>query len=220
MVRRAWALSQTAPHLPCLRLLPSATAIALAVNFARYTPLTILFPHPGCIVAVARAQPDGLPPDVTQVQMAERFDTLSGRRVYLVDARFDDSDIFMLQMEAWFREHRHRCALHGDHTQPDVALFRRFATRARPPWWAGHCHLRSGGRRAASILKSTMACPRPLCRRTSFRRRSARPPPRDASREVCLCAPACDGPDGRAAAAIHRRRRSGHGRPVQESSRP
>ena len=79
-------------------------------------------------MTVRALNPMGYPPDVSQVQMAERFDTLSGRRVYLVDARFDDSDIFMLQMEAWFREHRpdidaRYVAKKGIYTQPDVALF-------------------------------------------------------------------------------------------------
>ena len=31
--------------------------------------------------------------------------TLDGKTVYLVDCRFDDSDVFLRQMEAWFAEH-------------------------------------------------------------------------------------------------------------------
>ena len=57
-------------------------------------------------MTVRAMNPMGYPPDVTPVQMAPRPESLSGRIVYLVDARFDDSDIFMQQMEAWFREHR------------------------------------------------------------------------------------------------------------------
>ena len=45
------------------------------------------------------------PPVVTQKALAPRLDTLSGKTVYLVDCRFDDSDIFLGQMQAWFAEH-------------------------------------------------------------------------------------------------------------------
>jgi len=34
-----------------------------------------------------------------------RLATLEGRTVYLVDCRFDDSDIFLGQMRAWLAEH-------------------------------------------------------------------------------------------------------------------
>jgi hypothetical protein len=44
--------------------------------------------------------PVGFPPKVTP-----RLDTLDGKTVYLVDCRFDDSDIFLGQMQAWFGEH-------------------------------------------------------------------------------------------------------------------
>ena len=79
---------------------------------------------------VRALHPMGYPPDVQQVQMAPRFDTLQGKTVYLVDARFDDSDIFMQQMEAWFREHRpdiHAIYVpkRGIYTQPDPELFER-----------------------------------------------------------------------------------------------
>lgn len=49
--------------------------------------------------------PMGYPPKVTPKQMAPRLDTLDGKTVYLVDARFDDSDIFLKQMQNWFAEH-------------------------------------------------------------------------------------------------------------------
>jgi hypothetical protein len=79
-------------------------------------------------MTVRALNPMGYPPDVHPVQMARRLNALSGRRIYLVDARFDDSDIFMLQMEAWFRQHRpdidaRYVAKKGIYTQPDVALF-------------------------------------------------------------------------------------------------
>ncbi len=49
--------------------------------------------------------PMGYPPKVMPKQMAPRLDSLDGKTVYLVDARFDDSDIFLKQVQAWFAEH-------------------------------------------------------------------------------------------------------------------
>jgi hypothetical protein len=49
--------------------------------------------------------PVGFPPKVTRKPPAPRLDTLDGKTVYLVDCRFDDSDIFLGQMQAWFAEH-------------------------------------------------------------------------------------------------------------------
>ena len=49
--------------------------------------------------------PVGYPPQITQLGMAERPDTLEGKTVYLVDMRFDDSDRLLRQMQDWFAEH-------------------------------------------------------------------------------------------------------------------
>ena len=49
--------------------------------------------------------PMGYPPRVTPKDMAPRLDTLEGKRVFLVDCRFDDADIFLKQMQTWFEEH-------------------------------------------------------------------------------------------------------------------
>ena len=49
--------------------------------------------------------PMGFAPKVTPKALAPRLDTLTGKTVYLVDCRFDDSDIFLAQMQAWFAEH-------------------------------------------------------------------------------------------------------------------
>ncbi len=48
--------------------------------------------------------PMGFPPKVTHKPLAPRLDTLDGKTVYLVDCRFDDSDIFLQQMQAWFAD--------------------------------------------------------------------------------------------------------------------
>jgi hypothetical protein len=36
--------------------------------------------------------------------MAPRLDGLDGKTIYLVDARFDDSEILLQQMQCWFAE--------------------------------------------------------------------------------------------------------------------
>jgi len=49
--------------------------------------------------------PVGFAPKITRKELAPRLDTLLGKTVYLVDCRFDDSDVFLQQMQAWFAEH-------------------------------------------------------------------------------------------------------------------
>jgi len=49
--------------------------------------------------------PVGFAPKITRKELAPRLDTLAGKTVYLVDCRFDDSDVFLKQMQAWFAEH-------------------------------------------------------------------------------------------------------------------
>ena len=49
--------------------------------------------------------PLGFPPKVTHKELARRLDALHGKTVYLVDCRFDDSDVFLKQMQGWFAEH-------------------------------------------------------------------------------------------------------------------
>ncbi len=49
--------------------------------------------------------PLGFAPVVTRKELAPRLDTLTGKTVYLVDCRFDDSDVFLEQMRQWFAEH-------------------------------------------------------------------------------------------------------------------
>ena len=49
--------------------------------------------------------PIGFPPVVTRKPLAPRLDALDGKTVYLVDCRFDDSDRFLRQVQAWLAEH-------------------------------------------------------------------------------------------------------------------
>lgn len=49
--------------------------------------------------------PMGYPPKITPKAMAPRLESLDGKTVYLVDPRFDDSGLFLRQMQDWFAEH-------------------------------------------------------------------------------------------------------------------
>lgn len=49
--------------------------------------------------------PRGYPPKVTGKRLATRLDRLDGKVVFLVDCLFDNSDVFMQQLEAWFAAH-------------------------------------------------------------------------------------------------------------------
>jgi hypothetical protein len=49
--------------------------------------------------------PRGFAPKVTGKQLAPRLAALEGKTVYLVDCLFDNSEVFMEQLENWFTEH-------------------------------------------------------------------------------------------------------------------
>ena len=50
--------------------------------------------------------PDGDAVQTTdEPALAPRLDTLNGRTVYIVDCRFDDSDILLKSVQDWFTEH-------------------------------------------------------------------------------------------------------------------
>ncbi|HSL51688.1 MAG TPA: hypothetical protein VK878_21660 [Candidatus Deferrimicrobiaceae bacterium] len=49
--------------------------------------------------------PVGFAPTITRKELAPRLPTLDGKTVYLVDCRFDDSDVFLRQLQAWLAEH-------------------------------------------------------------------------------------------------------------------
>jgi hypothetical protein len=48
--------------------------------------------------------PVGYAPKITAKEMAPRLDSLDGKRIYLVDPRFDDSGLFLQQVQNWFSE--------------------------------------------------------------------------------------------------------------------
>ncbi len=49
--------------------------------------------------------PMGFPPKVEGTPLAPRLESLDGATLYLVDCRFDDSGVFLEQVQAWFAEH-------------------------------------------------------------------------------------------------------------------
>src|SRR5918999_2471200 len=62
----------------------------------------------GCLARddkITVLNPMGYPPKVTHKPLAPRLETLNGKTVYLVDCRFDDADVFLKQVQAWFTEH-------------------------------------------------------------------------------------------------------------------
>lgn len=72
--------------------------------------------------------PMGYPPQITQLGMAPRLDTLDGKTIYLVDVRFDDGDRLLKQMQEWFAEHMPRVRTvfvqkSGVYTEQDPQLF-------------------------------------------------------------------------------------------------
>ena len=49
--------------------------------------------------------PRGYPPQVTGKPLAPRLQSLEGKTVYLVDCLFDNSDVFVEQLQEWLSEH-------------------------------------------------------------------------------------------------------------------
>jgi hypothetical protein len=83
---------------------------------------------------MAVLNPMGYPPRIAPLRMAERTERLGARPVYLVDCRFDDGDILMEQMQAWFRERMPavRTELRrksGVYTERDAALYEEIRER-------------------------------------------------------------------------------------------
>ncbi len=49
--------------------------------------------------------PRGHAPVVSAKRLAPRLDSLDGKTIHLVDCLFDNSELFMQQLKAWFAEH-------------------------------------------------------------------------------------------------------------------
>lgn len=50
--------------------------------------------------------PEGYPPKVNARGMAQSLDTLEGKKLFLVDVGFANSDNFMRELHGWFESHR------------------------------------------------------------------------------------------------------------------
>ena len=73
--------------------------------------------------------PLGYPPKVTPKQMAPRLESLDGKKIYLVDARFDDSIELLRQVQAWFTDH-----MPG--VQTELVSLNNMYSRDDPKTWA------------------------------------------------------------------------------------
>ena len=49
--------------------------------------------------------PRGFPPTVQAKRLAPRLPSLEGKTLHLVDCLFDNSELFMQQLQAWFAQH-------------------------------------------------------------------------------------------------------------------
>ena len=49
--------------------------------------------------------PRGYPPTVSAKRLAPRLPSLEGETLHLVDCLFDNSELFMQQLQAWFAQH-------------------------------------------------------------------------------------------------------------------
>jgi hypothetical protein len=75
--------------------------------------------------------PRGYPPTVDARGMAPGLETLQGKRLFLVDVGFENSDNFMRQLHGWLEEHepgiRAEVVRMRDQHQPDPELYGRIA---------------------------------------------------------------------------------------------
>jgi hypothetical protein len=62
--------------------------------------------HGGAIMPekITALNPMGYPPKVERKALAPRLDALDGKTVYLVDCRFDDSELLLKEIQNWFRD--------------------------------------------------------------------------------------------------------------------
>ena len=76
--------------------------------------------------------PVGFPPKVTGHGLAPGLDTLDGKRLFLVDVGFENSDNFMIQLQGWLAEHepkiRTKVVRWRDQHQPDPQLCEQIRT--------------------------------------------------------------------------------------------
>ena len=70
--------------------------------------------------------PLGFPPKVVGRGLAPGLDSLDGKKVFLVDVGFENSDNFMIQLEGWLADHepgiRTQVVRWEDQHRPDPVL--------------------------------------------------------------------------------------------------
>jgi len=75
--------------------------------------------------------PQGYPPRVEARGMAPALETLQGKKLFLIDVGFENSDNFMAQLRGWLEEHepgvRAEVVRMRDQHQPDPELWQRVA---------------------------------------------------------------------------------------------
>ena len=75
--------------------------------------------------------PEGYPPRVDARGMAPALETLQGKRVFLIDVGFENSDRFIEQLQGWLEEHepdiRTEVVRWRDQHQPDPELCEKVA---------------------------------------------------------------------------------------------
>lgn len=59
----------------------------------------------GGMQKISVLNPVGYPPKISHKSMAPRLSSLDGKTIFLVDPRFDDSGLFLRQVQNWFAEH-------------------------------------------------------------------------------------------------------------------
>jgi len=78
---------------------------------------------------VSVLSPVGFPPKVTGRGLAPALDRLDGKKIFLVDVGFENSDNFMVQLRDWLAEHEPRVKTEVvrwlDQHRPDPELCRR-----------------------------------------------------------------------------------------------
>jgi hypothetical protein len=75
--------------------------------------------------------PKGMPPAITLLPMAPRrprFSTLEGKTIYMVDIGFNNGDVFLHELQRWFKEHMPSVTTiyrrkAGDYPQDDPKLW-------------------------------------------------------------------------------------------------
>ena len=149
MVAEQWGMVKDAGWMSCLRYLRSLMLVRGGASEEKARKAA------EAVAQYDQRNPMGYPPKVTHKPLAPRLETLDGKTVYLVDCRFDDADIFLKQVQAWFAEH-----MPGVRTSVQADLKRLYARRPghlggdqgqrrrRHHWRRPLKHLCAGGRRA------------------------------------------------------------------------